>query len=144
MAEITEVIPEYITTENGILEELRRMRPEVFNRRVNAGLSIYNLCKGSLLDGQNPYSIELFEDNETNKKMWKRILRELNLFETHKFEIVQWSIDGIPQFHPDRRPKMLVFIMPKHPSGGGKKSSSTKGGHKRSTKGDEEKNPVNK
>jgi hypothetical protein len=91
-----------------------------------------------------PYSIELFEDNEDNIKMWKRILRKLNLFDTHKFEIKKYCQDGTQQFHPDGRPMMQVFIKPKHSSGGGKKSSDKDSSHKPSTKGDEEKNPVNK
>jgi hypothetical protein len=151
MAE-TEVIQQpYITDKDGILTALRLMEPEVFNRQVNVGLYLFNWCRGSLLPGQNPYSIELFEDNETNKEMWKRILEDLGLSKTHIFEIKQYLKNGTKQFHPDGRPMMLVFIKPINPSGGGKKSSTkggghkppTKGGgHKPPTKGDEEKKPV--
>ena len=132
MAKI-KVIPSqpYITNENGIQEVLNSMERTVFNNTVNVGLCLFNSCTDLLVGDQKPYAKELFEDNEINKRMWIRILRNLGLFETHKFEIKQYCLkDGTPQFHEeDGSPMMLVFIMKKkHPSGGHKKSSSAKGG----------------
>ena len=128
MAE-TAVIPHpYITNENDIFEVLNGMERTVFNNTVNVGLSLYYSCSDSLLPGQKPYANELFENNEINKRMWKRILRNLGLFETHKFEIKQYLKNGTPQFHEDGSPMMLVFIKPKHSSGGS--------GHKKSPPSD--------
>ena len=109
----------YITNMEGILEVLRPMDREAFNSQVNVGLCLYNSCSGLLVDEQKPYAKELFENNETNKKMWIKILRNLELFETHKFEIKQYCLkDKTLQFHPDGSPMMLVFIKPKNPNGG--------------------------
>ena len=128
MAE-TAVIPHpHITNENDIFEVLNGMERTVFNNTVNVGLCLFNSCSGLLLPGQKPYANELFEDNEINKRMWKRILRNLGLFETHKFEIKQYLKNGTPQFHEDGSPMMLVFIKPKHSSGGS--------GHKKSPPSD--------
>jgi hypothetical protein len=118
MAEITATPQPYITNQDDILEVLNGMERTVFNNTVNVGLCLFNSCSGSLLPGQKPYANELFEDNEINKRMWIRILRNLGLFETHKFEIKQYLKNGTPQFHEDGSPMMLVFIKPKHSSGG--------------------------
>ena len=129
MAE-TAVIPHpYITNENDIFEVLNGMERTVFNNTVNVGSYLYYSCRGLLVGEQKPYAKELFEDNEINKRMWIRILRNLGLFETHKFEIKQYLKNGTPQFHEeDGSPMMLVFIKPKHSSGGS--------GHKKSPPSD--------
>jgi hypothetical protein len=119
MAE-TEVIPQpYITNQDGILEVLKSMEKGEFNKSFNVGFSLFESCKHKLLPGQNPYANELFEDNGNNKRMWIRILQNLKLFETHKFEIKQYCLkDKTPKFHEDGSPMMLVFIKPKNSSGG--------------------------
>ena len=54
------------------------------------------------LNGEiKPYAKELFANNEDNIKMWIRILRNLNLFDTHIFEIKPYLKDKTPQTHPD-------------------------------------------
>ena len=123
MAETTVIHQPYITDEKGILKVLKSMEKEAFNDPVNVGRTSFNSCSHLLVGDQKPYAKELFENNETNKRMWIRILRNLGLFETHKFEIKQYCLkDKTPQFHEDGRPMMLVFIKPKNPNGGGKTS----------------------
>ena len=123
MAETIATPQPYITDINGILKVLRPMDREAFNSQVNVGLCLYNSCSGLLVDEQKPYAKELFENNETNKKMWIKILRNLELFETHKFEIKQYCLkDKTPQFHEDGSPMMLVFIKPKYSNRGDKTS----------------------
>jgi hypothetical protein len=128
MAETTATPQPYITNENDIFEVLNSMERTVFNNTVNVGLCLFNSCSSLLVGEQKPYAKELFEDNEINKRMWIRILRNLGLFETHKFEIKQYLKNGTPQFHEDGSPMMLVFIKPKHSSGGS--------GHKKSPPSD--------
>ena len=124
MAEITATPQPYITNMEDILKVLGGMDREAFNRPVNVGLFLFNSCRDELVGDQKPYANELFEDNETNKKMWIKILRNIGLFETHKFEIKQYCLkDKTPKFHEDGSPMMLVFIKPKNISGISHKTS---------------------